>query len=81
MDVYAPGVGLSSAWPGGQRATSSGTSMASSHVAGVAALYTSRYGDVSSAVVPAWVVQEATWGAVRSNVSGTPNRLLHKRGL
>ena len=81
VDVYAPGVGISSAWPGGLLATASGTSMASPHVAGVAALYKSRYGDASSATVHAWVVQNATSGAVKSNVSGTPNRLLHKRAL
>jgi subtilisin family serine protease len=81
VGVYAPGVGISSAWPGGLRATSSGTSMASPHAAGVAALYKSCYGDASSATVHAWVVQNATSGAVKSNRTGTPNRLLHKRAL
>ncbi len=37
-DVLAPGVAITSAWPDGGRHTSSGTSAAAPHVAGVAAL-------------------------------------------
>ena len=41
LDVFAPGVGITSAWYTGMTATNtiSGTSMATPHVAGVAALY------------------------------------------
>lgn len=43
VDTWAPGVGILSTYLGGGFATASGTSMASPHVAGAAALYLSRY--------------------------------------
>jgi subtilisin family serine protease len=55
--------------------------MATPHVAGVAALYKSTVGDVSSAAVANWINTNATAGVIRSNPSGTPNRLLFKAGL
>jgi len=81
VDGYAPGVSVKSDWYTGGTNTISGTSMASPHVAGVGALYKSAFGDASSATVASWINTNATAGVIRSNPSGTPNRLLNKRGL
>ncbi len=81
VDGYAPGVGIKSAWLGTGTATISGTSMASPHAAGVGALYKSTYGDASSVTIGSWINTYATAGAIRSNASGTPNRLLYKGTL
>jgi subtilisin family serine protease len=81
VDGYAPGVAIKSAWSNGGTNTISGTSMASPHVAGVGALYKSTYGDVSSSSIVSWINSNATANVIRSNVTGTPNRLLYKAGL
>ena len=49
--LAAPGVSIRSTWKGGGYNTISGTSMASPHVAGAAALYISRYGLAGPAAV------------------------------
>ena len=80
-DIYAPGVGIKSAWIGsGTTETNkiSGTSMASPHVAGVSALVKHRYGNVSSASVWNYIYTAASTGKIKSNPSGTPNLLLYK---
>ncbi|HVL95223.1 MAG TPA: S8 family peptidase [Solirubrobacteraceae bacterium] len=81
VDGYAPGVGITSAWKNGGTNTISGTSMASPHVAGVAALYKGTNGDASQATVESWINTNATNGALRSVPSGTVNRLLFKDTL
>jgi subtilisin family serine protease len=81
VDGYAPGVSVKSDWYTGGTNTISGTSMASPHVAGVGALYKSANGDASSSVVSSWITGNATPNVIGSNPSGTPNRLLNKRGL
>jgi subtilisin family serine protease len=80
VELYAPGVSIKSTWLNGGTNTISGTSMASPHVAGVAVLY-KAYGDASSGTVNSWIVNNATTGVIKSNVSGTPNRLLFKGSL
>jgi subtilisin family serine protease len=81
VDGYAPGVSIKSDWLSNGTNTISGTSMATPHVAGVAALYKANFGEASSATVASWINSNATANVIRSNPSGTPNRLLYKAGL
>jgi subtilisin family serine protease len=51
VDLIAPGVCITSTWKGGGYNTTSGTSMASPHVTGAAALYLSDHPGASPAAV------------------------------
>jgi subtilisin family serine protease len=81
VDGYAPGVAITSAWIGSGTNTINGTSMASPHVAGAAALYKGAYGEAASSTIGSWLVNNSTTNVVRSNPAGTPNRLLFKSSL
>ncbi|GAB4216535.1 MAG: hypothetical protein OHK0022_57770 [Roseiflexaceae bacterium] len=80
IDLYAPGVNITSITSTGT-ATRSGTTAAAAHVAGVAALYKAVYGDQPSATVHNWIVSIATPNVIINNVLPTPNRLLYSGGL
>ena len=79
LDLFAPGVSITSAWIGSTSATNtiSGTSMATPHVAGVAALYLSTHAGASPATVRNAIVNGATTGVVTNPRTGSPNRLLY----
>jgi subtilisin family serine protease len=81
VEAYAPGSSITSTWINSGTATISGTSMASPHVAGVAALYKGTYGDASASTISNWLISNATTGVITGNPSGTPNRLLYKSTL
>jgi serine protease len=79
LDLFAPGSGILSAWATSNTATAtlSGTSMASPHVAGVAALYKQANPSASSTTIRNAIVNNATTGVVTNAGSGSPNRLLY----
>ena len=79
VDLFAPGVGIVSAWGASDNATRSlsGTSMAAPHVTGAAALYLADHPAATPPEVAAAVVAGATPGVVRDPMTGTPNLLLH----
>jgi subtilisin family serine protease len=81
VDVYAPGSSITSTWLNSGTNTISGTSMASPHAAGVAALYKGTFGDAASSTVVSWIINNATANVITGNPSGTPNRLLYKSTL
>jgi PKD repeat protein len=79
LDVFAPGVSILSAYNGSdtQTATASGTSMASPHVAGAAALYLQQNPGATAAAVASALINNSTTGVVGGAGSGSPNRLLY----
>jgi subtilisin family serine protease len=81
VEIYAPGVAITSDWVGGGTNTINGTSMASPHAAGVAALYKGNFGDVASSTLMSWIIANSTVGVIIGNPPGTPNRLLFKAAL
>jgi subtilisin family serine protease len=78
LDIFAPGVSITSAWIGGvdMYATATGTSMASPHVAGVVALYLQDHRAASPATVRSAVVGNSTVGLIINPGQESPNRLL-----
>jgi subtilisin family serine protease len=81
VSVYAPGVAITSDWLNNGTNTISGTSMATPHVVGVAALYKEAGGDGPQSAISGWITSHAVKGAVRAVPPGTPNLLLNAGGL
>ena len=73
VDLFAPGVSITSDWLGSATATNtiSGTSMASPHVAGVAALY------LASGRTTADLMANVTTGRVVNAGNGSANKLIY----
>ena len=78
LDLFAPGTGIYSSWIGATGAynTISGTSMASPHVAGVAALILSSYPTYTADQVRTSMLAGATTNLVTNPGTGSPNLLL-----
>ncbi|GIE27919.1 serine protease [Actinoplanes italicus] len=79
LDIFAPGVDIKSAGKASDTAvqTMSGTSMASPHVAGAAALALAAHPDWTPRQVRDDLVANAGSGLVRNPGKGSPNRLLY----
>ncbi|MFF0549865.1 S8 family serine peptidase [Streptomyces sp. NPDC004311] len=79
LDIFAPGSSITSAWATGDTATNtiSGTSMATPHVVGAAALYLSQNTSSTPAQVRDALVAAATPNVVTSPGTGSPNLLLN----
>jgi subtilisin family serine protease len=78
-DIFGPGVNITSSWNTDDTATNtiSGTSMATPHTAGVAALWLAAHpGDAPDAVQAA-LIANATPDKITNPGSGSPNRLLY----
>lgn len=61
MDLAAPGTCVLSSWRGNTTGTMSGTSMASPHVAGAAALYRASHADADPAEVRQALIEAGTY--------------------
>jgi subtilisin family serine protease len=79
VDINAPGSSITSAWNTSDIATNtiSGTSMATPHVVGAAALYLSGHLGSTPSQVASALTGSATTGRVSGLPSGTPNLLLY----
>jgi subtilisin family serine protease len=79
LDLFAPGSSILSSWFSSDTATAtlSGTSMASPHVAGVAALYKQANPSASTTTVRNAIVNNATTNVISNPGTGSPNRLLY----
>ncbi|MBV1855667.1 S8 family peptidase [Catellatospora tritici] len=79
LDLFAPGTSIVSASYSSNNgsATMTGTSMASPHVAGAAAVYLGQNPNATPAQVRDALVNNATTGKITSPGTGSPNRLLY----
>ncbi|KAI9237026.1 MAG: peptidase S8/S53 domain-containing protein [Podila humilis] len=78
VEIFGPGVGITSAWIGSTSATNtiSGTSMATPHVVGVAALYLSFNSIPTAQGLFDKLTSTATLNKITGNLNGSPNRLV-----
>ncbi|MGW1314858.1 S8 family peptidase [Streptomyces sp. NPDC002426] len=78
VDIYAPGSDITSAWNDSDDATNtiSGTSMATPHVVGAAAVYLGGHPDATPEEVATALTDGATPDAISNATEGTANKLL-----
>ncbi|MEU2161105.1 S8 family peptidase [Streptomyces chengbuensis] len=78
VDVYAPGSDITSAWNDSDEGTKtiSGTSMATPHVVGAAAVYLAGHKDATPDQVAKALTDGATPDKIGNPSEGTPNKLL-----
>ncbi|MFI2411204.1 S8 family peptidase [Streptomyces sp. NPDC018947] len=78
VDIYAPGSGITSAWNDSDEGTEtiSGTSMATPHVVGAAAVYLAGHQDATPEQVATALTDGATADKITNPGEGTPNKLL-----
>lgn len=78
VDIYAPGSDITSAWNDSDDATNtiSGTSMATPHVVGAAAVYLGGHPDATPEEVATALADGATPDAISNATEGTANKLL-----
>ena len=81
IDVFAPGVYITSTWNDGGSGLLAGTSTASPHVAGAAALFLEANPGASPRQVSDQITSQATGGAVYGAGTGSPNLLLYTLDL
>ncbi|WP_405900533.1 S8 family peptidase [Streptomyces sp. NBC_00727] len=78
VDIYAPGSDITSSWNDSDTGsnTISGTSMATPHVVGAAAVYLAGHPDATPAEVATALTDGATPDAIGNATAGTANKLL-----
>ncbi|MGW1881378.1 S8 family peptidase [Streptomyces sp. NPDC001970] len=78
VDLYAPGSDITSAWNDSDEGTKtiSGTSMATPHVVGAAAVYLAAHQDATPEQVAKALTDGATPDKIGNPSEGTPNKLL-----
>ena len=79
VDLFAPGVSIRSAYHTNDTANvlMTGTSMATPHVAGAAAVLVGAHPDLSTREVNELLLSTTTTGVVKNGGSGSPNRLVY----
>lgn len=82
VDIFAPGSSITSDWNTSSSATNtiSGTSMATPHVTGAAALAAQANPTASPAAITSFLLANATANRISSVGSGSPNLLLYSLG-